>query len=130
MIVDTSVLVAITRLEPRAEELAGIMSGAPVVMVPASCYLETCMVISGRKGRDSRPLLEELLARARATILPLTEAHARAATEAFLRYGKGRHPAALNFGDCMAYAAARVEGLPLLFVGKDFARTDVEVAGG
>ena len=61
-------------------------------------------------------------------MLPFTEAHARAAVEAFLRYGKGRHAAGLNFGDCMAYAVAQAEGAPLLFTGEDFARTDVNVA--
>ena len=62
-------------------------------------------------------------------MVPFTEAHARPRRTAFLRYGKGRHPAGLNFGDCMAYAVAKAEGAPLLFTGGDFARTDVGVAG-
>ena len=86
------------------------------------------MVIAGRKGPDSRPEVEALLATLGLRVVPLTDAHARLATDAFLRWGKGRHPAGLNFGDCMAYAVAKAEGAPLLFTGGDFARTDV--AGG
>ena len=84
------------------------------------------MVMAGRMGPESRPL-DRRASRRRsgAEILPFTEDHARAAAAAFLRYGKGRHPAGLNFGDCMAYAVAKVEGAPLLFTGGDFARTDV-----
>lgn len=129
MIVDSSALVAILRLEPQAERLARAIAAARLASVPAPCYLETCMVIAGRKGPDSRPRVDRLLAKLRLRVLPLSEEHARAATEAFLRYGKGRHAAALNFGDCMAYAVAMAEGAPLLFVGEDFARTDVGMAG-
>lgn len=86
------------------------------------------MVIAGRKGPDSRPEIDALLDQLRARVTPLTDAHARLAADAFLRYGKGRHPAGLNFGDCMAYAVAKSEGAPLLFVGEDFARTDVVAA--
>jgi ribonuclease VapC len=69
--------------------------------------------------------LDEVVARLGAESHPFTPAHLALAREAFLRFGKGRHPAALNFGDCMSYAVARVEGLPLLWVGEDFGRTDV-----
>jgi ribonuclease VapC len=87
------------------------------------------MVVTGRFGADARPRIDRLLVAFDLRILPFTELHARAATEAFLRYGKGRHPAGLNFGDCMAYAVAQVEGKALLFTGENFARTDVVVAG-
>ena len=85
------------------------------------------------RGRQQRPpvddLLDELLLDIGAEIVDFTAAHVDAATDAFLRYGKGRHPAALNYGDCMAYAIARVAGCPLLYKGEDFARTDVRRAG-
>lgn len=129
MIVDSSAIVAVLRHEPAAARLLGAMLDAEVVGVPSACYLEVCMVIAGQKGPDSQPQVDRFLARLGASILPFTEAHARAAAAAFLRYGKGRHPAALNFGDCMTYAVAKGEGAPLLFVGDDFGRTDVAAVG-
>ncbi len=128
MIVDSSALVAMLRGEAGADALARAIALAGGGSAPAPCYLETCMVMAGRKGPDSRPVVEELLATLGLGVAPFTAEHARAATEAFLRYGKGRHAAGLNFGDCMAYAVAKAEGAPLLFVGEDFARTDVEAA--
>lgn len=125
MIVDSSALVAILRLEPQAERFARAIAAAQEAVLPAPCYLETCMVIAGHKGPDSRPRVERLLAELRLRLMPLSEEHARTAMGAFLRYGKGRHPAGLNFGDCMAYAVAQAEGAPLLFAGEDFAKTDV-----
>lgn len=98
-------------------------------LVPAPCYLETCMVIAGRKGPDSRPEVDRLLTTLGLRIAPFEAEYASGAVAAFLRYGKGRHPAGLNFGDCMAYAVAKAEAVPLLFVGGDFGRTDVEGVG-
>ena len=86
------------------------------------------MVLSGRLQRDARPTLYGLLRNMGAEIVPFTEEHYEAALSAFLRYGKGRHPAGLNFGDCMSYAFARVSGLPLLYTGGDFSKTDVPTA--
>ena len=128
MIVDSSALVAILRDEPPAERLARAIAAAREAFVPAPCYLEACMVIAGRKGPDSRPVVEELLATLGLGVMPFAAEHARVATEAFLRFGKGRHPAGLNFGDCMAYAVAQAAGAPLLFTGGDFGLTDVEAA--
>ena len=128
MIVDSSALVAMLRGEAGADDLSRSIALAGGGSVPAPCYLETCMVIAGRKGPDSRPEVEQLLATLGLRVVPFAAEHARAATEAFLHYGKGRHPAGLNFGDCMAYAVAKAEGAPLLFAGEDFARTDVGVA--
>jgi ribonuclease VapC len=125
VIVDSSALVAILRLEAHAERLARAIAAARQAFVPAPCYLETCMVIAGQKGPDSRPRVDRLLEELRLGVMPLSEAHARAAVTAFLHYGKGRHAAGLNFGDCMAYAVAQAEGAPLLFTGEDFAKTDV-----
>ncbi len=83
------------------------------------------MVVSSRLHCDARPRVTELLRRAGAEVIPFTEEHYEVALDAFLRYGKGRHPAALNFGDCLAYAVARLSGLPLLYVGDDFSKTDL-----
>ena len=84
------------------------------------------MVLAGRSGGpESWSGLDELIGRVRIQVTPYDDAQAHVAREAFLRYGKGRHPAALNFGDCASYALARVRRLPLLFKGEDFARTDI-----
>jgi ribonuclease VapC len=86
------------------------------------------MVLSRRRGQDARPWLRGFLRSARAEAVTFTEEHLDAAIDAFLRFGKGRHRAALNFGDCMAYAVAAVAGMPLLYTGNDFAQTDVAAA--
>jgi ribonuclease VapC len=124
MIVDSSALVAMLRAEPAADEFGVALARAGGGSVPAPVYLETCMVIAGRKGPDSRPEVDALLQTFGLRVMPFTEDHARAAVAAFLRYGKGRGPG-LNFGDCMAYAVAQAEGAPLLVAGDDFAKTDV-----
>jgi ribonuclease VapC len=125
VIVDSSALVAILRLEPQAELFARAIAAAREAFLPTPCYLETCMVIAGHKGPDSRPRIDRLLAELRLPLISLSEEHARTAVQAFLRYGKGRHPAGLNFGDCMAYAVAKAEGRALMFTGGDFSKTDV-----
>ena len=125
MIVDSSALVAVLSGEPAASRLNRAIADAAAVMVASPSLVETGMVIGSRLERRTLALLDEYLARVGARVVPFTEAHARLATDAFLRYGKGRHPAGLNFGDCMAYAVAQAEGAPLLFTGGDFARTDV-----
>jgi ribonuclease VapC len=86
------------------------------------------MLILGRDGEDGLRDLDLLIARSRIEIVPFTEAQAWLAREAFKRYGKGRHPAKLNFGDCMSYALAKETGEELLFKGTDFALTDIAVA--
>jgi ribonuclease VapC len=80
------------------------------------------MVLTARLGQDARPLLFAFVRRVRVEVVAFGEEHLDAATTAFLRFGRGRHPAALNFGDCMSYAVA---GMPLLFTGEDFAQTDI-----
>ena len=104
-----------------------IVSSA-VVAVSAPTVVEAAMVLSSRLGRDVRPELNEFLRQAEVEVIPFTDEHVSLATDAFLRYGKGRHPAALNFGDCLAYAAAALSASPLLFAGKDFSRTDIQPA--
>jgi len=125
MVVDSSALVAILLAEAGYERLRDAIIRADEILVPAPVRVEAGIVMASRTGPGGLVDLADLLVRTGARVLPFTDAHARTATEAFLRYGKGRHPAGLNFGDCMAYAVAQAEGAPLLFTGDDFARTDV-----
>lgn len=86
------------------------------------------MVMIGKKAEQGPSLVDEFLRTAEIEPVPFTADHAAVARQAFLRYGKGRHPAGLNFGDCIAYATARLEAMPLLFKGDDFRLTDIEPA--
>jgi ribonuclease VapC len=128
MVVDSSALIAILREEPGHERLWRKALSVDRTVVGASVAFETAMVLSGRWHRDARSVLHGLLRNIGTEIVPFTEEHYEEAVSAFLRYGKGRHPAALNFGDCMSYAFARVSGLPLLYTGDDFSKTDVQAA--
>lgn len=126
MILDSSALLALVFREPGYERLVSAVSSAEWLGIGAPTWAETGIVLSARIADEARPTLALLLEQLDLRILPFDAGHARAAREAFLRYGRGRHPAALNFGDCLAYAVAKVSNLPLLFVGDDFARTDLE----
>lgn len=128
MIVDSSALVAILLVEPEALRLTTAIAGSPVCKLPASCLLETSMIVLARSGQDGLRDLDLYVARSRMVIAPFTESQAGLAREAFRRYGKGRHPAQLNFGDCMAYALAKDTGEELLFKGTDFGQTDIAIA--
>lgn len=128
MVVDSSALVSILLEEPKYERLFEKAMSAEVTIVGAPQALETVMAVSGRSSTDPRYLLAGLLRTIGAEIVPFTEEHYEAAVSAFLRYGKGRHTAGLNFADCMSYALARVSGLPLLYTGNDFSKTDIQAA--
>ena len=128
MVVDSSALVAILREEPGHEPFLQKALSSDRTMVGATVAFETAMVLSGRWHRDARSTLHGLLRTIGAEIVPFTEEHYEAAVSAFLRYGKGRHPAGLNFGDCMSYALAVLSGLPLLYTGNDFSKTDITSA--
>jgi ribonuclease VapC len=125
MVVDSSALVAILLAEPGYERLLDGLIDAPEVIVAAPVLVESGMVMLSRTGPGGLTDLDDLLARCGARVLPFSEAHARLGVAVFDRYGKGRHPPGLNFGDCIAYAVAQTEGAPLLFAGDDFAKTDV-----
>ena len=125
MLLDSSAIVAIMLREPGWEILRDRIDGASSIEIGAATLLETHLVLTNRTGRDALPLLDAFTREIGAQVIPFTEAHWRAAAEGFLRYGK-RHAAELNFGDCMAYGAARVTGLALLYQGEDFRLTDVE----
>lgn len=126
IVLDTSALVAVLAQEDDAARIADAIAAADGCIVSAATVLEASMVMIGRCGDAAADDLDELLRLSRADIVPVTEDHARVAREGFLRFGKGRHPARLNFGDCFSYALARAAGLPLLFKGEDFGHTDVE----
>jgi ribonuclease VapC len=128
VILDSSAVVAIMLREPGCEELLARMRDAPRLGIGAATLLETGIVVSARLADDARGLLARLLLESGIVVLPVTDAHFGVATDAWLRYGKGRHPAALNFGDCLAYATSVVAGEPLLAVGDDFPQTDCELA--
>lgn len=125
MVLDSSAIVAIHLQEPGYERLIDAIDQAELIVVGAPTLLETAMALTARLGQDARPLLLAFLRRLRAEVVAFTEEHTDAATTAFLRFGRGRHPAALNFADCMSYAVAAVSGLPLLSIGDDFAQTDI-----
>lgn len=125
MIVDSSALVAIVLIEPGWERLRECLARVADACVSAVSLVEAGMVLESRLGPAGAVQLDDLLLDAELTVVPFDEAQARLAREAFRRFGRGRHPAGLNFGDCCVYALARSRGEPLLFVGDDFARTDV-----
>lgn len=128
MIVDSSAIVAIVLAEPGCEALIAKLGSAEHAGIGAPTLAETAIVLSARLGRDTRTLLARLLDEASIEVVAFGEVHYRAAVEAWLRFGKGRHPAALNFGDCMSYATASLAGQPLLCTGDDFSRTDLQLA--
>jgi ribonuclease VapC len=125
VIVDTSVLLAIVFQEPGHERLIDELLAADAVAAGTPTLAETGIVLSARLGSAAHGLVERLLDEFAIQEIPFGELHWREAVGAFRRYGKGRHPARLNFGDCMTYASAKLSGEPLLFVGDDFALTDV-----
>jgi ribonuclease VapC len=128
MVLDSSAIVAIHLQEPGYERLIEAIDKADVVVVGVPTLLETAMVLTSRLGQDARPLLFAFLRRLEAEVVAFNQEHLDAATAAFLRFGRGRHPAGLNFGDSMSYAIAAVAGMPLLFTGEDFTRTDIAQA--
>ncbi|WP_288456023.1 type II toxin-antitoxin system VapC family toxin [uncultured Sphingomonas sp.] len=125
--IDTSALLAILKGEADAPAIAAAIERAGQIIIGAPTCVEARMVAAGQRP-SVRDLLDELLIDIGAETIDFTARHLEAATQAFERFGKGRHPAALNFGDCMAYAVARVAECPLLYKGQDFARTDIRSA--
>ena len=128
MVIDTSALLAILQNEPERRPFNEEIATADNRLVSAATYVECSMIVESRYGAEGVRDLDHFIARAQITIVPVDAEQARIARDAFRRYGKGRHRARLNYGDCMTYATARVADRPLLFVGDDFARTDIEAA--
>jgi ribonuclease VapC len=125
LILDSSAVVSMIIEEPGHERLLDATADAAEVAIGAPTLLEVEMVMIGRSGSRGRSLVAQFLERNDVEVIAFDEAHRRAAADAFISYGKGLHPAALNYGDCMTYATARVTDHPLLFIGKDFAKTDI-----
>ena len=128
MTLDSSALIAVLFAEPGHLELVDRILEADHVRVGAPTLVETSLVLAGRRRTPPGDEVEGLLKELAITVVPFGEAEWRVAIDAFRRFGRGRHAAALNFGDCLAYASAAVAGDTLLFVGDDFARTDIRPA--
>lgn len=128
MVIDTSVLAAIAFNEPEAAAFRERIADDPVRLISAATVLEAAMVIETRLGEAAGADLDLWLYKADVEIVPVTAEHADRARRAWRRYGKGRHPAALNYGDCFSYALAALTGEPLLYKGNDFLQTDIVAA--
>jgi ribonuclease VapC len=128
VILDSSAILAILFGEPGFETFVEKLASASTAGVGAPTLAETGIVLGARLGADAKRVLSLFLVETEPTIIPFGEAHWRSAVDAYQRYGKGRHRAALNFGDCMAYAAAKLAQQPLLCAGADFAKTDLPLA--
>lgn len=125
MVLDTSAILAILLDEPERRAFAEAIEAAERRLLSAANFVEASMILESRHGAGGVRALDRLLATAHVEVVAVDSAQAFAAREAFREFGKGRHPAGLNFGDCFAYALATVLAEPLLFKGSDFARTDV-----
>jgi ribonuclease VapC len=127
MVLDTSALLVILLNEPESPEFRLAVEADPVRLVSAASLLETAMVIETRFGESGGRELDLLVHKADVHVVSVDLEQVEIARHAFRRFGKGRHPAGLNFGDCFSYALSRSSGEPLLFKGDDFAKTDVEI---
>jgi ribonuclease VapC len=128
VILDTSAVLAVFFREPERDELLRKIGAAPLVGIGAPTLAETAIVLAARLGEAGPAQLGRLVERAGIVVVSFEPTHWRLALEAWIRFGRGRHAAGLNFGDCLAYATARHAGEPLLCKGSDFARTDLALA--
>lgn len=128
MVIDTSAALAILLGEPERDRFVALLAGTHDPLISTATLLEASIVMLARTGDEGVRDLDELLAAAAVRPIAVDLEQARLAREAFARFGKGRSPAGLNFGDCFAYALARATGRTLLFKGSDFDRTDVTAA--
>jgi ribonuclease VapC len=125
IVVDTSALIAILDKEPDAALYAEAIAEADPPLISAATLLELNIVMINRHGVKAARMVDRLIQEARFQIESFTVQHAELAREAYARYGKGQQTAALNYGDCFSYALAKATGLPLLFKGRDFSKTDI-----
>lgn len=130
MIVDTSAIIALAQNEVAAVDVAATLISDRNPAIAAPIATECLIVLTSRFGPKGRTAYERIRTQFNIGVRPYTEDHVVAALGAFTRFGKGRHPAGLNYGDCMSYAVARVSGEPLLAVGNDFPQTDLQFDGG
>ena len=127
IVVDTSALISILFREPGHEVLEARLVSEEKILLTAANWFESAMVAS-RLGPRGKVLLDEFFAMIRIVIIPIDQELAEIALGAFIKFGRGRHSAALNFGDCFSYALAKQRNLPLLYVGQDFSKTDVKTS--
>ena len=128
MVVDTSALLAVLFMEPEAETFVRAMMAADSRLISAANYLEAAIIVDARRGPDAGRDLDEFVDRTGLAVEPVTLDQARTARQAYRTFGRGHHPAGLNFGDCFAFALAVTSGRPLLFKGTDFARAGLTPA--
>jgi ribonuclease VapC len=128
MVIDSSAIVAIAFDEPEAADFEARIAGDPIRLISAATVLEAAMVIETRFGAAGGSELDLWLYRASVEIVAVDADQADIARRAWRRFGKGRHPAGLNYGDCFAYALAATRQEPLLFKGRDFSQTDIPAA--
>jgi ribonuclease VapC len=124
VVVDTSAVVAILLGEPERDRFIALLGDADDPLISAATLAEASIVMLAKHGDEGVSDLDRLLGAAAVRCVAVDETQARVARDAFARYGKGRAPAGLNFGDCFSYALAKVSGRPLLYKGADFAQTD------
>jgi ribonuclease VapC len=130
MVIDTSAILAILRDEPERPRFNQAIDTDNTRLMSAASFVEASIVMQARHGDEGVRDLDLFLARAEIELVPVDGNQAYIARQAFRLYGKGRHPAALNFGDCLTYALAKTTGEPLLFKGNDFTRTDLVGVSG
>jgi ribonuclease VapC len=128
VILDSSAIIAVVCREPGFEEVLRKLDAAPSLGIGTPTLVESATVLEARLRLDGRAILERLLQDFRVTSVSFGDEHWREATRAFRLFGRGRHPASLNFGDCLTYAVARLADRPLLCVGNDFEETDLAIA--
>jgi ribonuclease VapC len=128
MVIDTSAILAILLKEAECDRFIDAIVADPVRLVSAVNALEAALVIEARKGQEGGRELDLLFHKTRIEIVPLTVEQTDEVRTAWRRYGRGNHPAGLNFCDCCAYALSRISGEALLFKGSDFQQTDVAPA--
>ena len=130
MVIDTSALLCILQDEPERRDFNRLIESADFCRISTATFVEASIVVEARYGTDGTRDLDLLMAKAGIEQVPLNEEQAGLARRAFRLYGKGRHPAGLNYGDCFSYALARSLEQPLLFKGDDFTKTDIGPAAG
>lgn len=130
MIVDTSALIALVQNEPAAKQVAAALASTRNPVIGAATLTETLIVLTARQGPVARTVFERLRSELNLGVAEFTADHAYAAQRAYLRFGRGKHSASLNFGDCMSYATAQLAAEPLLAIGDDFPQTDLEFSDG
>jgi len=130
MVIDTSALLAILQDEPERHAFNRAIEAAASRRLSAASWVETSIVIEARYGAEGLRDLDLFIDRAAIELVPVDIEQAKVARRAFSQFGKGRHPAGLNYGDCFSYALARQLGEPLLFKGEDLKKTDLRAAGG